>query len=205
MISIQVLIAIGISPTLAKLHAPFMEAACERFSINTPARCSAFIGQCAHETKLLTAFEENLYYTNPQRIVDIFSRVHTIEVAQRLARNPQALSNFVYADRYGNGNEASGDGWRYRGRGAGHLTFKANYEDAGKALGRPYVEQPELVAQPEDAALTFAWFFSSRGCNELADAWNIDGVTAKINPGMAAADQRRALCDAAVAAYRYHA
>ena len=207
MITSQVLISAGINPTAAKLHAPFLDAACERFGIKSMSQQACFLGQAAHETSHngagLTAFEENLYYSRPERVLQIFStRVHSLEEASRLTRNPQGLANRVYSNRYGNGDEASGDGWRYRGRGAGHLTFKDNYAGAEAALGRPYVAQPELVAEPEDAALTFAWFFSSKGCLAPAEAWDVDGVTRKINPGMAGALERRQWCDAFMAAMR---
>lgn len=203
MISTKILIAVKVTPTAAKTHAPFMQAACTRFGITSPAAQAAFIGQCLHETQMLTAFEENLFYSRPERVLEIFkSRVTSLAQAQTLVRNPKALANTVYANRYGNGDAASGDGWTYRGRGGGHLTFRAQYAEAEAALGRPYEAQPDLVAQPEDAALTFAWYFSKRGCIPLAEAWNIDGVTAKINPGMAAAAERRQLCNAAAEAFK---
>lgn len=152
-----------------------------------------------HETQGLTAFEENLYYSRPERILEIFrSRVKTMAEAAAIAKNPQALANKVYSGRYGNGDEASGDGWRYRGRGAGHLTFKDNYAGAGKALGQAYVYAPEMVSEPKHAALTFAWYWETRGCNAMADTWGITAITKAINPGMAGANERAALCGLAL-------
>lgn len=195
------LVEAGISVTAAKVHAGYLAVAAERFAINTPRRAAAFLGQCAHETQMLTEFEENLRYSSAERIALIFkSRVPTLSDAIPLVRNPQALANRVYSGRFGNGDEASGDGWRYRGRGAGHLTFKDNYAAAGKALAQPYVYTPEIVSQPQHAALTFAWFWSSRDCNAMADAWDIRGVTRAINPGMAGVNERAALCGTALAA-----
>lgn len=203
MITVERLIAMGIGPTAAKLHAPHLQAACERFEIVTFARQTDFVAQAAHETAGLTAFEENLYYRDPVRVARLFRTAFDLnrdraisasEIADaaRYVRKPQALANRIYADRYGNGPEASGDGWRYRGRGGGHLTFKGNYHDAGQALARPYVDQPELVAQPADAALTFAWYWHTRKCNLLADAGKFDAITQVINPGMAGVADRRA-------------
>lgn len=202
MITVERLIDAGISPAAAKLHAPHLQAAADRFQICTPARQAAFVGQAGHETAGFTAFEENLRYRDPERIHKIFSRsVTSVSLAQRFVLKPQELANFVYANKYGNGDVASGDGWRYRGRGAGHLTFKANYADAAEALGRPYVEHPELVAEPEDAALTFAWYWHTRKCNLLADAWHIDSITAQINPARAGAADRQQRCEAARRAF----
>ena len=185
------LAAAGVSRPVAAKHSAPLIAAAQRFDISTPRRAAAFLGQCMHETDGLTKFEENLNYSTPARILEVFGRrVSGPAAAAALAGKPQALANTVYAGRFGNGDAASGDGWRYRGRGGGHLTFRDNYRDAGEALGRPYVEQPELVALPDDAALTFGWYWSTRGCNKMADAWDIAGITRAINPGMAGADRR---------------
>jgi putative chitinase len=211
LLSVDNLIEAGVAVSASKAHAQFLAEAATRFDINTAQRAAAFLGQCMHETAGLTEFEENLRYTSPERVAAIFrtafdmdrDRVvdpEEIEFAKSYVRNPQALANRVYANRFGNGDEASGDGWRYRGRGGGHLTFKANYQDAGVALSRPYVDQPELVAQPRDAALTFAWFWATRGCNAAADRWDLRAVTRAINPGMAAHDHRVQLCTAALRA-----
>jgi putative chitinase len=129
-------------------------------------------------------------------------RVPTMGDAAKLTRNPQALANRVYADRLGNGNEASGDGWRYRGRGLIQLTGRSNYVAAGDALGTPYVMVPEWVSQPVHAALTAAWFWASNGCNELADSSQIDAITRRVNgPKMVAADERRSMFDEAMRSF----
>lgn len=200
---VERLVAAGIKPTQAKAFAEPLRAACARFAIDTPVRLAAFVAQCAHESAHFTALEENLYYSSPERIRAIFpSRVPSLAVAQALARNPKALACRVYAGRLGNGDEASGDGWRYRGRGLVHLTGRSNYADAAQALGRPYVEQPDLVAQPADACLTAAWFWHCRKLNILADASNTDAITRAVNgPKMAGQDERRRLFDRAVAAF----
>lgn len=200
---IRELVAAGIPPTQARLFDEPLTAAFERFDIGSPARRAAFIAQAAHESMRFTKLEENLYYTKPERIRDIFpSRVKSLDDAARLARNPEGLANRVYANRLGNGDEDSGDGWRYRGRGLFQLTGQANYMAAGAALGRPYKEQPELVALPEDAALTAAWYWSIRGLNALADSAQIDAITRAINgPAMAGADDRRSMFDEASRAF----
>jgi putative chitinase len=193
MITVATLIAAGIAPTQARTFAEPLAAACSRFGIVTPARVAGFLAQCRVESAGFTALEESLHYRDAARIASIFkSRVHSIADAQRLVRNPQALANCVYAGRLGNGPEASGDGWRFRGRGLKQLTGRANYADAAAALARPYVGQPDLVAQPEDACLTAAWFWHTVKGNVLADSAQWDAITRAVNgPGMLQADLRR--------------
>lgn len=193
MLSVQRLIAAGIAPAQARLFAMPLALACQRFDINTPARLAAFVAQCRVESAGFTMLEESLWYRTPERIRQVFpSRVPSLQVAAQLTKNPQGLANLVYANRLGNGDVASGDGWRYRGRGLKQLTGRANYTDAAVALARPYVEQPELVAQPADACLTAAWFWHSAKCNVLADAGEWDAITRAVNgPGMLARAERR--------------
>lgn len=203
MITVAALIAAGIAPTQAKAFAEPLIAACARFGIDTPIRQAAFVAQCSHESASFTQVEEGLYYRNPERIRQMWpSRVPSMADAAQLIRNPQKLANHVYANRNGNGDEASGDGWRYRGRGLIQLTGRANYMAAGAALGAPYKDQPELVAQPVHAALTAAWYFVTAGCLPLADASNTDAITRKINgAAMAGAADRRQRFDEAVRAF----
>lgn len=193
MISVASLVAAGIAPTQARLFAAPLAAACQRFGINTPARVAGFLAQCRVESAGFTALEESLFYRDAARIASIFrSRVRSIADAQRLVRNPKALANCVYANRLGNGDEASGDGWRFRGRGLKQLTGRANYADAAAALARPYITQPDLVAQPEDACLTAAWYWHTVKGNLLADSAQWDAITRAVNgPGMLQAELRR--------------
>lgn len=203
MITLAALIAAGIAPTQARLFLAPLAAACERFAINTPARVAGFVAQCRVESAGFTALEESLYYRDPTRVRAIFpSTVHSIAEAMPLVRNPQALANRVYAERLGNGNEASGDGWRYRGRGLKQLTGRSHYSDAAVELGRPYLEQPDLVAQPEDACLTAAWFWHTIKGNVLADSAQWDAITRAVNgPAMLQADLRRQYSAEAVAVF----
>ena len=203
MIQVASLVAAGIGPTQARLFEAPLIAACARFGIDTPLRQAAFVAQCAHESRLFTALEEGLWYRSADRIRAIFrGSVPTLAVAQRLVGNPQALANHVYANRNGNRDEASGDGWRYRGRGLIQLTGRSNYTRAAAELGRPYVDQPDLVLEPADACLTAAWFWNAGKLNALADASRIDAITRAINgAAMAGADERRRLFEAALAAF----
>lgn len=197
MIELSTLVACGVAPTQARLYVVPMQAACARFGINSRARVAAFLAQVHHESAGFTRTEENLYYTTPERIRAIWpTRVTSMQEAATLCRNPQVLASRVYANRLGNGDESSGEGWRYRGRGLIQLTGRSNYHVAGDALGVDYVRQPDLVAAPIDACLTAAWFWASVHGNELADASLIDDLTRRINgTAMAGADARRSRYD----------
>ena len=191
--TVQTLIAAGIAPTAARLFAEPLARACAQFGIDTPVRLAAFVAQTGHESAGFTALEESLYYRLPERIRAMWpTRVPSLADAATLVRNPQALANRVYSNRNGNGGPETGDGWKYRGRGLLQITGRANYEAASESAARDYVSQPDLVAQPEDACLTAAWFWATAGCNLLADGSQIDAITRRINgPAMAGADDRR--------------
>ena len=192
-ITVAQLIQAGIGPTQAKLLQEFLPPALARFQIDTPPRVAAFLAQCHVESAGFTRLEENLMYTTPGRLVAVWpSRFPDVNAAAAFVRNPEALANKVYAGKIGNGNEASGDGWRYRGRGLKQLTGRANYTAAAKGLGAPYVDNPGLVSSPEHAVLSAAWFWDDKRLNPLADAGDIDGITLKVNgTAMLEAAQRR--------------
>jgi putative chitinase len=182
MITVRALIDAGVAPTQARLFAQPLDAACGAFGITGRRPLAAFLAQALHESARLTALEESLWYRDPVRIASVFrSAFRSPSEAAPFARSPERLANRVYAGRLGNGDEASGDGWRYRGRGLFQLTGRDNYRRAALAIGRPYVEQPGLVAQPHDAALTAAWYWASRSLSELALTADIDTITRAVN------------------------
>lgn len=192
MIDTHTLIACGVGPTQAAAFAGPLAAACKRFGIGTGLRQAAFIAQCAHESGDFVDLVENLYYSDPRRIQLVFGpRAGDLEACARLARNPQALANRVYANRYGNGDEASGDGWRFRGSGAIQLTFRDNHARCATALGRQLEGFGDWLRTPEGASMSAAWYWANRGLNELADAGDIDGITRRINGGTIGAADRR--------------
>ena len=197
------LVDAGIAPTQARAFLDPLTAACARFGINTPARIAGFVAQCRVESAGFTALEESLFYRDPARIMRIWpTRVTTLQQAQSLAGNPKGLANVVYANRLGNGDTASGDGWRFIGRGLKQLTGKANYSDAATNLNRPYVTHPELVSLPEDACMTAAWFWHTNKCNILADSSQWDAITRAVNgPGMLQAAERRQYSEEGVRAF----
>ena len=115
-----------------------------------------------------------------------------MEIAQRYARNPKALANNVYANRMGNRDEASGDGYRFRGRGCIQTTGHSAYFHAGQALGVDFVMQPDLVAMPKYAALTAGFFWDTHKLNAFADSQDYVTMTKRINGGTIGLDDRKA-------------
>ena len=175
-----------IDPALADpLNATFI-----KFKIDTDRKQAAFLGQCGHECGNFKVFEENLNY-RAETLMKLWpKRFPTLEFAKQYEKNPRKIANSVYANRMGNRDEASGDGYRFRGRGAIQLTGHSSYYHAGKALGVDFVAEPDLVATPLYALMTAGWFWSTHGCNELADAMNWVGLTKKINGGTIGLDDR---------------
>lgn len=200
MITTGSLVAAGVAPTQARLFAGPLAAACARFDISSPARVAAFIGQCMVESSRFMNTEEDLYYRRPDWILEVFGdRVNGIRQASTLTGKPQELANVVYAKV--NGNSMPGDGWRFRGRGVLQITGRANYADAAEGLGRPYVDQPDLVSVPTDACLTAAWFWHGIKGNILADSWQLDVITRAVNGrAMREADIRRQYSEQALKA-----
>jgi putative chitinase len=152
----------------------------------TPVRAAHFFAQTAHETGGFKAFAENLNYS-AQGLQGIFGKYFPGTLEESYARNPEKIASRVYADRMGNGNEASGDGWKYRGRGALQLTGKANYEAFAKYLGKP-----EIVTNPDLVATTYAFesamFFFDKNklwdiCDKGVSKETILALTKRINGG----------------------
>jgi len=161
-----------------------------RFQILTPRQQAAFIGQCGHECGNFRILEENLNYKAATLMRLWPKRFPTLEFANQYAGNPKKIANMVYASRMGNRDEASGDGYRFRGRGCIQTTGSANYFHAGKALGVDFIMNPDLVATPQYAALTAGYFWSTHGCNALAEAADWVKLTKKINGGTIGLDDR---------------
>jgi putative chitinase len=191
-INAELLEKCGLSKANAALFAEPLAKACKLFGITTPERFAAFIAQARHESANFTRLSENLNYTTAERIKAVFpSKVKTLDFAHTLVKNPQGLANLVYADKLGNGHSESGDGYLFRGRGIFQLTGRWNYADASKATGHDYVNNPDLVSLPEDACLTAAYFWYSKGCNALADLGDLAGITKKVNgPAMLGLKER---------------
>ena len=174
-----------------------LNRAMTRYKIDSPVRAAAFLAQIGHESAGLTAVVENLNYSAPGLAATWPNRYRgpdgkPNQLALAISRNPEQIANNTYADRMGNGPARSGDGWKYRGRGYIQTTGRANYEALTKALGINFVAVPDLLEQPEYAALSAAYFWQSKGLNELADADQLDAITRRINGGTNGAADRKA-------------
>ena len=192
------------SEQLAKLHigpqwVDALNATFERFNILTPIQQASFIGQCGHECGQFKVLEENLNY-RAETLMKLWSkRFPTLEIANQYARNPKKIANMVYSNRMGNRDEASGDGYRFRGRGCIQLTGHANYFHAGQACGVDFVMEPDLVATPQYAAMTAGWFWDTHKLNQYADSRNFVLMTKKINGGTIGLNDRIKHIDMAIA------
>ena len=155
-----------------------------KFVIATPRQQAGFIGQCSHECGNFRILEENLNYRAATLMKLWPKRFPTQEIANAYEKNPKRIANMVYSSRMGNRDEASGDGYRFRGRGCIQLTGHAGYYHAGQDLGVDFVKDPDLVATPKYAALTAGWFWSTHNCNTLAENGDWTGLTKKINGGV---------------------
>lgn len=180
---------------VAVLGRPMLHAA-----ISTPRCVAAFLGQCALESRGFTALEEDLNYT-AARLCQVWpSRFPDEAAANQCAAQPEILANHVYAGRMGNGDEASGDGWRFRGRGLIQITGRAAYQRFARAMGMSLDEATEYAATRPGAGDSAAWFWTANGLNALASSWSIGLLSRKINGGSAGAADRVRLCEAALQA-----
>jgi putative chitinase len=180
-----------VKPEIAAQLAAALTTHAAAYDLTTLLRQAHFMGQMAHETGGFTRFEENLNYS-AERIPQVFKSLASR--AAELAHKPEALGNAAYANRLGNGNEASGDGWRFHGRGLVQITGRANYADMGKRIGVDLIAAPENAAAMADAVLVALAFWKDRGCNAKADQDDCKGVTRIINgPALAGLDDRQAL------------
>jgi putative chitinase len=150
-----------------------------KFGINTPLRLAHFLAQCGHESGGFRATQENLNYS-AKGLMGIFRKYFPTEaLANAYARQPAKIAAKVYGNRMGNGNEASGEGYKFRGRGYIQLTGKENYTAFGKSIGEDMTANPDKVAGPY-ALLSAAWFFSKNGLHRMADEGASDAVVTKI-------------------------
>jgi putative chitinase len=180
-----------IDPALAD---PFNETF-ERFGITTPAQQASWIGQCGHECGNFRIMEENLNYRAPT-LLKLFPQTprrvwgFTPESAAAYEKQPQRIANRIYGNRMGNRDEASGDGFRFRGSGFLQLTGMNNFYHAGQALGVDFIMQPELVRTPMYAAQTAGWFWQTHRLNQYADSGDFVTMTKRINGGTIGLDDR---------------
>lgn len=188
----ELIAATGMAESVADSWLPHFEETWEKYRIDTPYRIAMWLAQCGHESMNFSVLTENLNYSANALLRTWPSRFHTILEANEYERRPEKIANRAYGGRMGNGPEASGDGWRFRGRGLIQLTGRTNYRTCGEALGVDLIHTPELLATKQFAALSAGWFWDSRELNALSDAGDVVGVTRKINGGTIGLGDRRA-------------
>ena len=156
-----------------------------KFGIVTPARVAGFVSQCQHESADFTVLQENLNYS-AKGLMGIFKKYFPDEAsANQYARKPEMIANRVYANRMGNGSEASGDGYKFRGRGIVQLTGRANYAKCSMDLFGDdcLVQDPDLVCEPEYAILSACWFWHKNRLNDICDKGDVVLLSKRINGG----------------------
>ena len=198
----------AICPTLktdrAQVIADLHNEICPHYEINTPLRMAAFIGQCAEESWEYALKQENLKYS-AARLLQVFPRYFPDAVTAGLySGHPDEIANRVYANRMGNGNETSGDGWKYKGGGFLQCTGKAMYAAFAAHAGQDIDDAAAYIQTNDQGALdSAAWIFAvNKNLLEYADAGDFITITKRINGGLIGYDARKAYYDRAVAALK---
>lgn len=160
------------------------------YDISTTLRIAAFLAQCIHESGGFVFLTENLNY-KAESLMKVWPKhFPNITVAKQYERNSEKIANKAYANRMGNGNEESGDGWRYCGRGLIQLTGKSNYQAFADSIETPLSAIPGYLQTFEGAIQSACWFWETNNLNALADKKDILGLTKKINGGTIGLDDR---------------
>jgi putative chitinase len=164
----------------------------DKFEINTALRLAHFLAQCGHESGNFKLTQENLNYSG-KGLLGTFPKYFDAATALAYERKPEKIANVVYANRMGNGDKASGDGYKFRGRGFIQLTGHDNYAAFGKAIGEDILASPDLVATKYPLA-SAAWFWNKNKINAIADGGAtsevVAKVTRKVNGGVIGLDDR---------------
>lgn len=179
-----------LKPEIIQLYFQYLFDAMEKYQINTMLRVCHFLAQLSHESGAFSIIEENLNYS-ATRLMQVFPKYFpTQDLALKYERQPKAIANKVYANRMGNSTEASGDGYKYRGKGFVQLTGRTNMQQIGKALGIDLETNPDLILEPKYLALSAGEFWNSRDLNKFADEDNIKEITRRINGGFNGLEDR---------------
>lgn len=166
-----------------------------KYAIGTTHRISMFLAQAVHESGHLTRFDENLMYTKAESLLKTFPKdFKNLADATGYVKQPQRIANRVYQNQNGNGPEASGDGWKFRGRGIFQLTGRANFTSFAKANPEvDAVNKPETLSNPYEAVLSACWYWHSKGLNKYADIGDIVGCSKAVNGGKIGLKERMEL------------
>lgn len=209
--------ATGCTPGNADKFLPYFLEVLPKFKIDTKLRLAAFLAQTAHESALFSTVQENLNYsaeglanTWPKRYAQKLQnglyakspagRYLPSDKAKQIARKPVLIANDCYANRMGNADAASGDGWRYSGKGLKQCTGKSNYQALSKFTGIDFVSKPELLLEPGYAVISACWFWQANNLSAFADLKDIKGMTKVINGGEIGLEKRIELYEKCLAA-----
>lgn len=164
-------------------YLPHLNKAFAKYGFDTSNKVNTFLAQIGHESGEFKFVVENLNYSSDalRRVFPKYFRDKA--TADKYARKPQAIANRVYASRMGNGNEASGDGWKYRGKGLIQITGKNNHKGVADFYGKTIDEAVEWMLTPEGAVMSAVWFWLENGLMSLASVADMRGLTRKINGG----------------------
>jgi putative chitinase len=168
-----------------------------KYGVNTAKRIAAFLAQCGHESGGFTRFEENLNYS-ATGLIGTWPKRFPVNIASAYARQPERIANRAYANRMGNGPEESGDGWKFRGRGAIHITGRDNCEAFAESIGKTLDETLEYLGTLEGAIESACWYWTKGNLNHFADAGNMIEITKRVNGGTIGLDERKALYNKAL-------
>ena len=160
------------------------------YDITTPQRVAAFLAQTAHESGGYSALHENLNYT-AQSLCRVWPSHFTADIADQYAHNPERIANRAYAGRMGNGDEASGDGWNFCGRGLLQVTGRVNYQAFADSLQMNIADVPAFLQTFEGAVQSACWFWENNNLNSYADSGDFVTMTKKINGGTLGLDDRQ--------------
>lgn len=173
---------LGGPPERGTLWLPHVQKVAESCALTTRERLAAFLAQTGHESAGYSILEEGLNYS-AKSLMATWPKRFPPELAEACSRKPERIANIAYANRLGNGDEASGDGWRFRGRGLIQVTGKDNYRACGLALGGDFLSAPSALALPSWAALSAGWYWTTRKLNAIVDGGNYEALTRAINGG----------------------
>jgi len=160
------------------------------YEINSPQRVAAFIAQCTHESGGFKRLKENLNY-KAESLVRVFPKYFpSLDLAKQYAHDQEKIANRVYGSRMGNGDESSGDGFRYCGRGLIQLTGRNNYTKFAESIGMAVEEVPALLETFDGAVESACWFWKTNNLNQFADSGDILTMTKRINGGTIGLEDR---------------
>jgi len=179
--------AVDLDLLIASLNSELPKA-----NINTTFRVCAFLSQVAEESGHFLRYRENLNYS-AEALLKVWPTHFDKTNVDKYAHNPEKIANRAYANRMGNGDEASGDGWRYAGKGLIQLTGRDNYRHYAQATGVDALAHPELLTTPQVAVNSACWFWSVNDLNHWADVEDITSITKHVNGGVLGLSERKAL------------